>query len=78
MGPCHFLARVAADVCAVVVTVSDGTREDLVLHGDPEFWGARVAVLVHPRQLDIHRVDLIGSDGSPLPDRLASSPESER
>lgn len=78
VGPRRFLARVAADVRAVVVTLSDGTREDLVLHGDPELWGARVAVLVHPRRLDIHRVDLIGSDGSPLPDRLDHSPEPER
>lgn len=69
-GPSRFLARVAADVHAVIVTLSDGTREDLVLHGNAELLGARVAVLVHPRQLDIHRVDLIDGDGSTLSDRL--------
>ncbi len=73
-GPRRFIARVAADVRAVVITLSDGTREDLVLHGDPVIWGARVAVLVHPRQLDIHRVDLIGHDGAILSDRLDRAP----
>ena len=63
-----FIARVAPDVRAVVVTLSDGSREDLVLHGDPERFGARVAVLVYRSDLDVHRVDLIGHDGHVPPD----------
>ena len=61
-----FIARVSAEVRAVVVTLSDGTREDLVLHGDAARLGARVAVLVYGRELDIHRVDLLGHDGQVL------------
>ncbi len=68
-GPLTFIASVAPDVRAVVVTLSDGTREDLVLHGDPDRWGARIAVLLHPRDVDIHRVDLFDADGAPLPER---------
>jgi len=65
-GPRTFIARVAPDVRAVVVRLSDGTREDLTLHGDAHQLGARVAVLVYPRHLDIHRVDLYGEDGETL------------
>lgn len=68
-APAICIARVTADVRAVVITLSDGTREDLVLYGDPDRLGARVAVLVHSRELDIHRVDLIGRDGSALADQ---------
>ena len=39
--PSTFLARVTADVRAVVVTMSDGAREDLMLHGDADQLGAR-------------------------------------
>jgi len=63
-----FIARVSADVRAVVVTLSDGTREDLILHGDPAELGARVAVLLYDRELDVHRVDLLGHDGQTLPE----------
>jgi hypothetical protein len=66
-GPRTFLARVTADVRAVVVTLSDGTREDLVLHRVPEHGALRVGVLVYPRVLDVHRVDVLDADGRPLP-----------
>jgi hypothetical protein len=29
--------------------------------------GLEIGVLVYPRSLDIHRVDLVGHDGEPLP-----------
>jgi len=66
-GPRTFLARVTADARAVVVTLSDGTREDLVLHRVPEHGALRVGVLVYPRVLDVHRVDVLDADGRPLP-----------
>jgi hypothetical protein len=66
-GPKTFIARVTAEVRALTVTLSDGTREDLQLHGDIQELGARVAVLVFPRHLDIHRLDVIGADGQTLP-----------
>jgi hypothetical protein len=65
-GPRTLIARVTPDVRAVVVAMSDGTREDLILHGDVDALGARVAVLVYARGLDVHRVDLFGSSGEPL------------
>lgn len=66
-GPRTFLARVTPDVRAVVITLSDGTREDLVLHAVGDAAGLRAGVLVYPRALDIHRVDLIGTHGESLP-----------
>lgn len=66
-GPRIFLGRVTSDVRAVVVTLSDGTREDLVLHAIDDAPGLRVAVLVYPRGLDINRVDLVGHTGELLP-----------
>jgi hypothetical protein len=66
-GPRTFIARVTSDVRAVVVVLSDGTREDLVLHTVDEAPRLKVGVLVYPRGLDIHRVDLVGHDGEPLP-----------
>ena len=65
-GPRTFIARVTSDVRAVVVALSDGTREDLVLHTLADAPGLKVGVLVYPRNLDIHRVDLVGHDGEPL------------
>jgi hypothetical protein len=65
-GPRTFIARVTADVRALIVTLSDGTREDLQLHGDISEFGARIGVLVYPRHLDIHRLDVIGANGEPL------------
>ena len=46
--------------------MSDGTREDLVLHSLDDEPGLRIGVLVYPRRLDIHRVDLVGHAGAPL------------
>lgn len=66
-GPRTFIARVTSDVRAVVVVLSDGTAEDLVLHTVDVAPGLRVGVLVYPRSLDIHRVDLVGHNGEPLP-----------
>jgi hypothetical protein len=65
-GPRTFIARVTAEVRAVVVTLSDGTREDVQLHGDISEFGARIGVLVYPRYLDIHRLDLVGASGEML------------
>ena len=65
-GPRIFIGRVTSDVRAVVVILSDGTREDLVLHAVDDARGLRVGVLVYPRNLDVHRVDLISHSGEPL------------
>jgi len=64
------IVRAAADVRAVVATLSDGTREDLSLHGDAEEFGARLAVLVYPAELDLHGLVLLDGDGLELPDTL--------
>lgn len=64
------IIRVAADVRAVVATLSDGTREDLRLHGDPALLGARLAVLVHPAELEVQRVALLDQQGNELPDTV--------
>jgi hypothetical protein len=65
-APRIFIARVTSDVRAVVVTMSDGTREDLVLHRVPVHHAIRVGVLVYPRDLDVHRVDLVDLNGDSL------------
>lgn len=65
-GPRTFIGRVTPDVRAVVIVLSDGTREDLVLHSVEDAPGLRIGVLVYPRSLDIHRVDLFGHAGEPL------------
>jgi hypothetical protein len=67
-GPCTLTLAVRADVRAVVVLLSDGTREDLVLHPLPDRTDIRVAALVHPRRLDVHRIDLYDAQGAVLPD----------
>ncbi|MET0862861.1 MAG: hypothetical protein ABWZ98_00870 [Nakamurella sp.] len=64
------IVRVAPDVRAVVATLSDGTREDLRLHGDPDRLGVRIAVLVYPAQLDLHRLVLLDQSGKELPDAV--------
>jgi hypothetical protein len=66
VGPRTFIARVAAEVRALIVALSDGSREDLQLHGDISELGARVAVLVYPRHLDVHRLDVLGANGDIL------------
>ena len=65
-GPRIFIGRVTSDVRAVVVALSDGTREDLVLYSLEDAPGLRIGVLVYPRGLDIHRVDLVGYAGESL------------
>ena len=67
-GPSTLLVTARADVRAVVVRLSDGTREDLRLHALPDRSDVRVAVLVHPRRLDVHRIDLYDLTGTPLPE----------
>jgi hypothetical protein len=64
------IVRVADDVRAVVATLTDGTREDLRLHGDPAVLGARLAVLVHPPGLALQRLAILGQDGAELPELL--------
>ena len=66
VGPGHLVVRVGTEVHAVVVLLSDGTREDLVLHDVPAVPALRVAALAFPRHLDIHRIDLYGADGAVL------------
>ena len=67
-GPSTLVVHARADVRAVVVLLSDGTREDLRLHAVPDRTDVRVAVLVHPRRLDVHRIDLYDAAGVRFPD----------
>jgi hypothetical protein len=62
------IVRVAPDVRAVVATLSDGSREDLRLHGDADRLGVRIAVLVYPAELDLHRLVMLDQAGQELPD----------
>jgi hypothetical protein len=64
------IVRAAADVRAVVATLSDGSREDLSLHGDPVEFGARLAVLVYPAELDLHGLVMLDGNGRELPDTI--------
>lgn len=64
------IVRAAADVRAVVATLSDGSREDLSLHGDGAEFGARLAVLVYPAELDLHALVLLDGNGLELPDTI--------
>ncbi len=66
-GPHLMVLRVAVDVRATVATLSDGTREDLRLHGDVNQLGVGVAVLIYPRELDLHRLVLLDHHGQELP-----------
>jgi hypothetical protein len=68
--PATWLVKLHADVRAVVVHLSDGTREDLTVVDDPQRSGVRWAVLVHPRRLDVHRVDLHDARGNELADTV--------
>jgi hypothetical protein len=65
-GSRRWLAVVGADVRAVVVTLSDGSREDLILYATPLLRDCRMAVLIYDRRLDIHRVDLLDAEGTEL------------
>jgi hypothetical protein len=67
-GPCTLSLAVRADVRAVVVLLSDGTREDLQLYPVPGRTDIRAAALVHPRRLDVHRIDLYDAHGDRLPE----------
>jgi hypothetical protein len=69
-GPSTLTLAVRADVRAVVVLLSDGTREDLRLHPVPDRTDIRAAALVYPRRLDVHRIDLYDARGTRLPDTL--------
>jgi hypothetical protein len=69
-GPHRILVFVSSDVRAVVATLSDGTREDLTLHAASKLGEVRVAALVYPRRLDLHRLVLLDRDGAELPDEI--------
>jgi hypothetical protein len=62
-GPSVLILQLSPAVRAVVVRLSDGTREDLRLHPLPGR-DDRVAILVHPRTLDVHRIDLYDARGA--------------
>ena len=70
VGPDQTILGVAGDVSGVVVTLSDGRRERLLLYSDLTHPGVSLAAPVNPRNLDIHRIDLLDTSGEPLPDRL--------
>jgi hypothetical protein len=69
IGPNQIILRVADDLSGVTVTLSDGRRDRLTMYSDPTHTGVGLAALVYPRVLDIHRIDLSGASGEPLPDR---------
>ncbi|NDI47014.1 hypothetical protein [Goekera deserti] len=50
----------------MVVLLSDGTREDLCLVADERLGDDRIATLVFPRRLDVHRIDLYDQAGDLL------------
>ncbi|GAB3601668.1 hypothetical protein GCM10027586_04740 [Kineococcus gypseus] len=66
--PTTWLIKLYADVRAVVVHLSDGTREDLRVVDDSHASGVRWAVLAHPPHLDVHRTDVYDTDGRALLD----------
>lgn len=70
VDPDQIILRLAGDVAGVTVTLSNGRRDRLPLYSDPTHPGVGLAVLVYPRNLDIHRIDLLDASGEPLPDRL--------
>jgi len=70
VGPDQIILRVAGDVAGVKVTLSDGRLDRLTLYSDPTHTGVGLAALVYPRDLDIHRIDLLDASGEPLQDRL--------
>jgi hypothetical protein len=70
-GGAHLvIVRAAADVHAAVATLTDGSREDLTLHGDAAELGSRLAVLVFPAELDLHALVALDRDGHVLPDLI--------
>ena len=69
-GPDQIILRVADDVDALIVTLSDGRRVEVTLFSEPNHPGVRLAALVYPRNLDIHRIDLLDVGGYLLSARL--------
>ena len=69
VGPDQIIIRVTAGVHGVIVTLSDGRRDRLSVYPDPTHSGGGYAVLVYPRELDIHRIDLEDANGWPMPFR---------
>ena len=67
--PCTLVLKLRADVRAVVVHLSDGTREDLLVGEDPHRPCLRWAVLLYPRHLDVRRIDVHDAHGAALHDR---------
>jgi hypothetical protein len=63
------ILRVAADVARATVTLSNGRRERLTFFSHPSHPGVMLAALAYPRDLDIHRIDLLDASREPLPDR---------
>jgi hypothetical protein len=61
VGPNQIILGVAGDVAAVTVTLSDGRRDRLTLYSDPTYTDVRLAALVYPRDLDVHRIDTLGA-----------------
>ena len=70
VAPNQIILSVAGDVAGVTITLSDGRRDRLTLYSDPTHTGVGLAALVYPRDVDIHRIDLLDASGEPLPDRL--------
>lgn len=68
--PDQIIIRVADDVDALILTLSDGRRVEVTLFSDPTHPGVRLAALVYPRNLDIRRIDLLDVGGHLLSDRL--------
>ena len=62
------LPKLRVDVRAVVVHLSDGTREDLLVADDPRRRCLRWSVLLYPRHLDVRRIDVYDADGAALHD----------
>ncbi|WP_432574299.1 hypothetical protein [Kineococcus sp. SYSU DK005] len=66
--PSTLVLKLRADVRAVVVHLSDGTREDLLVADDPRRRCLRWSVLLYPRHLDVRRIDVYDAAGAALHD----------
>ena len=67
--PCTLVLKLSADVHAVLVHLSDGTRQDPVVADDPRQPRLRWSVLLYPRHLDVRRIDVHDARGAALHDR---------
>ena len=65
--PVTWLMKLHTDVRTVIVQLSDGTREDLYVMDDLHHPGVRWAVLAHPHQLHVDRVDVYDVNDTALP-----------